>query len=57
MKAGDTVRLTVSARARFPDIGNRTGTVVLIDGAIAVDFGIGWQPRLPASDLEEVSNG
>jgi hypothetical protein len=47
--------LTEQARARYPDIGTRAGTVVAVDGWLIVKFHRhDWQVRLPATDLERI---
>lgn len=52
MKRDTRIRLTPSARRLFPDIGDRTGVLLRVEGWAVGDWS-GIQVRVPMSDLEE----
>lgn len=53
MTPGQPVRLTPSARRLFPDIGDRTGLLLRVEGwAVTTWRGLDAETRIPLEHLE-----
>lgn len=56
IKVGSRVRLIADLRGWMSDVGDRTGSVVAIDGWLIVEWdGIPERHRIPATDIEVMS--